>query len=199
MARYTADSKERVRQAVDMADLVSTRTELRRSGANELQGLCPFHDERTPSFGVNPVEKVYYCFGCQAAGDAFTFVQETEGVDFKGALELLADRFGVELETESEDPRDAERRQRRERLMELLDRTAAFYERHLWESEEAGPARTYLLERGLTEDVLKEFRVGYSPSAWDRVLLASRRGGFSEQDVYAVGLAQRSQKSQPAL
>jgi DNA primase len=195
MARYTADSKERVRQAVDMADLVSTRTELRRSGANELQGLCPFHDERTPSFGVNPVEKVYYCFGCQAAGDAFTFVQETEGVDFKGALELLADRFGVELETESEDPRDAERRRQRERLMELLDRTATFYERHLWESEEAAPARAYLLERGLTEEILKEFHVGYSPSAWDRVLLASRRGGFSESDLYAVGLAQRSEKS----
>jgi DNA primase len=195
MARYTADSKERVRQAVDMADLVSTRTELRRSGANELQGLCPFHDERTPSFGVNPVEKVYYCFGCQAAGDAFTFVQETEGVDFKGALELLADRFGVELETESEDPRDAERRRQRERLMELLDRTATFYERHLWESEEAGPARAYLLGRGLTAEVLKEFRVGHSPSAWDRVLLASRRGGFSEQDLHAVGLAQRSEKS----
>jgi len=194
MARYTAESKERVRDAVDMEALVSTRTELRRAGTNRLQGLCPFHDERTPSFGVNPAEKLYYCFGCQASGDPFTFVMETEGVDFKGALELLADRFGVQLETEAEDPRDAERRRQRDRLLELLERTTAYYERVLWDADEAARAREYLLGRGLTEATLREFRVGYAPSAWDRVLLASRRGGFTEAELYGTGLAQRSKR-----
>ena len=195
MARYTRESKDRVRDAVDFVELVSARTELRRAGPARYEGLCPFHEERSPSFGIDPAQKVYYCFGCQASGDVFTFVQETEGVDFKGALELLADRFAVELELEEEDPKQAERRRRKERLLELLTRTAAYYERCLWEAEEAKTAREYLESRGLGEEILREFHVGYSPSAWDRVLLASRRGGFSEQELYATGLAQRSKEN----
>jgi DNA primase len=195
MALYTSDSKDKVRDAVDFVELVQARTELRRAGPARYEGLCPFHDERTPSFGIDPSQKVYYCFGCQASGDVFTFVQETEGVDFKGALELLAERYGVELEREAEDPREAEKRRRRERLLELLGRTSAYYERYLWESEEARGAREYLHERGLGEAILREFRVGYAPSAWDRVLLASRRGGFSEQELYETGLAQRSKEN----
>jgi len=191
VALYTADSKERVRDAVDMVDLVSTRTELRRAGPGRWQGLCPFHEERTPSFGIDPAQKLYHCFGCGEGGDAFRFVMETEGLDFKGALELLADRYGVTLELEQEDPQAAERRQRRERLLELLERTAAFYVRHLWESEEASAAREYLAGRGLEEAVLREFRVGYAPSAWDTVLLASRRNGFSNRELHDAGLAQR--------
>ena len=194
MARYTPDSRDRVRDAIDFVELVSTRTELRRAGPRSYEGLCPFHDERTPSFSVEPVEKVYYCFGCQASGDVFTFVQETEGVDFKGAMELLADRAGIELQLEREDPKEAARRARRERLLELLARTASYYERYLWDSSEAVHARSYLEERGLGEEILKAFRVGYAPSAWDRVLLASRRGGFSEAELYETGLAQRSQE-----
>ena len=195
MALYTSDSKERVRDAVDMVDLVSSRTELRRAGPTRMTGLCPFHDERTPSFGINPVEKVYYCFGCQASGDAFTFVMETEGVDFKGALELLADRFNVSLELEEEDPRAAEQRKKRERLLELLERTATFYVRQLWESREAERARSYLAERGLDEGTLREFRVGYAPSAWDTVLNGSRRAGFGNRELHEAGLAQQSQKT----
>ncbi len=198
MALYTNESKDRVRDAVDFVELVSARTELRRAGPARFEGLCPFHDERTPSFGIDPTQKVYHCFGCQASGDVFTFVQETEGVDFKGALELLAERYGVELERDQEDPQEAERRKRRERLFELLARTSGYYERYLWESTEAARAREYLKERGLEEEILREFRVGYAPSAWDRVLMASRKGGFSEQELYATGLAQRSkQNGQP--
>ena len=195
MALYTNDSKERVRDAVDMVDLVSSRTELRRAGANRLTGLCPFHEERTPSFGINPAEKVYHCFGCQASGDAFTFVMETEGVDFKGAIELLADRYKVALELEQEDPQAADARRRRERLLELLERTSAFYVRQLWESQEAARARAYLDERGLQEGTLREFRVGYAPSAWDTVLNGSRRAGYANRELWDSGLAQKSQKS----
>jgi DNA primase len=192
---YTSDSRDRVREAVDFVELVSARTELRRAGQARYEGLCPFHDERTPSFGIDPLQKVYYCFGCQASGDVFTFVQETEGVDFKGALELLAERYGVELERTAEDPQAAQRRQRRERLLELLTRAAGYYERYLWESREAAQAREYLLGRGLSEQALREFRVGYAPSAWDKLINASRRGGFSNREIFDAGLVQRSRQN----
>jgi DNA primase len=191
MARYTQDSRERVRDAVDFVELVGARTELRRAGVRRLQGLCPFHDERTPSFGIDPVEKLYHCFGCGVGGDVFTYVMETEGLDFGAALEWLADRYGVQLEREAEDPREAERRQRRDRLLALLERTAAYYVRVLWESGEAAPARQYLAGRGLAEATLREFRVGFAPGAYDRVVAASRRAGYSEAELLAGGLAQQ--------
>src|ERR671936_2148115 len=177
-----------------MVDLVGSRVELRRAGVNRFEGLCPFHDERTPSFGINPAEKLFYCFGCGDGGDAFTFVQGTEGVDLEGALEQLADRYGVELEGVEADPAAAERRRDRERLLELLERTAAFYVRYLWDSSEAAGARSYLADRGLEEGALREFRVGYAPSAWDKVLVASRRAGFSDRELVAAGLASRSRE-----
>ena len=191
MPRYTDDSREKVRDAVDFADLVGQRTELRRSGVNRMTGLCPFHDERTPSFGIDPVEKVYHCFGCGAGGDVFTFVMETESVGFSEALELLADRYHVPLERAEEDPRAAERRAHNDRLLALLERTAAYYVRLLWEAPEAAGAREYLASRGLSEPVCREFRVGYSPPAWDRVVGASQRAGYSEHELLAAGLASR--------
>jgi DNA primase len=194
--RYTADSRDRVRDAVDMIALVSARSELRRAGVNSYFGLCPFHQERTPSFHVRPDEKHYHCFGCQASGDPFTFVMETEGLDFKEALEALAGRFGVQLQTEKEDPEAASRRERRDRLHSLLDRAATYYVRYLAESAEAALARQYLRDRGFTDETLRAFRVGYAPSAWDRILLASRKVGFSDAELVTVGLVQRSKTSQ---
>jgi DNA primase len=182
--------------AVDMLALVGSRVDLRRAGVDSYFGLCPFHDERTGSFHVRPDEKHYHCFGCQASGDPFTFVMETEGLDFKASMEALAERFGVKLETENEDPGAATRRERRERLHSLLGRAAAYYGRYLWEAQEAGPARRYLLGRGLDEQTLREFRVGYAPSAWDRMLRASRSSGFSDEELLATGLVQRS-KNRP--
>ena len=193
--RYSPDSRDRVFAAVDMVSLVGSRVELRRAGVNSYFGNCPFHDERTGSFHVSPDERLYHCFGCNAAGDAFTFVMETEGLDFKGALESLADRFGVALETVEEDPRAQEQRRRTERLHELLGRTAAFYERTLWEAGEAAGAREYLAGRGLEQATLRAFRVGYAPDAWDRVLTGSRRAGFDEQELVDAGLVRRSARS----
>jgi DNA primase len=196
MALYTPESRERVRDAIDFVELVSAHTELRRAGPHNYEGLCPFHDERSPSFGIEPERKVYYCFGCQASGDVFTFVQQTEGVDFRGALELLAQRLGIELELEEEDPRERERRGQRERLLALLARTADFYERCLWESTEAEGAREYLKARGLEQETLCRFRVGYAPSGWDRVLVASRQAGFTDTELLASGLAHRDTQAE---
>jgi DNA primase len=190
MALFTKDTIDRVRDAADMVHLVSEKTDLRRVGSR-WTGLCPFHDERTPSFSVNAEEKLYYCFGCGEGGDAFKFVQQTEGLEFQEAVELLAERSGVRVEREEDDPRAEQRRRRRERLHSLLERAAGFYSNYLHNAQEAEAAREYLASRGLSDEVVKEFRVGYSPSAWDRMLLGARQSGFTEEELVAAGLAQR--------
>jgi DNA primase len=190
MALISEESLERVKQAADIVEVVSAHTDLRRQGARWV-GLCPFHEERTPSFSVDAQEKLYHCFGCGVGGDTIKFVEEKEGVGFAEAVELLADRYGVELEREKEDPRAEARRQQRRRLGELLNRTADFYAHYLWDSEEAGKARAYLAGRGLGEETLRAFGVGYAPSAWDVVLLRGQRAGFKVDELRAVGLAQK--------
>ena len=110
MALISAESVERVKGAADIVEVISAHTDLRRQGARWV-GLCPFHDERTPSFSVEPTEKLYHCFGCGVGGDVIKFVEEKDGLGFAEAVELLADRYGVELEREQEDPRAEAKRQ----------------------------------------------------------------------------------------
>jgi len=190
MALISNESLERVKAAADIVEVVSAHTDLRRQGARYV-GLCPFHEERTPSFSVEPTEKLYHCFGCGVGGDVIKFVEEKDGLGFAEAVEMLADRYGVELEREQEDPRTEAKRQRRRRLEQLLERSAAFYANYLWESEEAGKARDYLAQRGLREEVLRAFGVGYAPSAWDKILVRGQQAGFGVEELRAVGLVQR--------
>jgi DNA primase len=193
MARFSQEMVERVKEAADMVEVVSAYTDLRRKG-ERFEGLCPFHEERTPSFSVDPHQKLYHCFGCQVGGDVFQFVEEKEGLSFPEAVERLGERYGVEVERESEDPRAEEERRRRERLWELLERTGAFYVSFLWESPKAEKAREYLLGRGLAEEVLRAFGVGFAPSAWDQVLTRGQRAGYSVEEMRAAGLVQKGQK-----
>ncbi len=190
MALISEESLERVKQSADIVEVISAHTDLRRQGSRWV-GLCPFHEERTPSFSVDAQEKLYHCFGCGVGGDTIKFVEEKEGLGFAEAVELLADRYGVELTREREDPQAEERRRQRRRLGELLDRTAAFYAHVLWDAPEAAKARDYLAGRGLGEETLRAFGVGYAPSAWDTVLMRGQRAGFSVEELRAVGLAQR--------
>jgi DNA primase len=190
MALISGESLERVKEAADIVEVVSAHTDLRRQGARYV-GLCPFHEERTPSFSVEPQEKLYHCFGCGVGGDVIKFIEEKEGVGFAEAVELLADRYGVELEREQEDPQAERRRERRRRLEQLLDRAAAFYASYLWESKEAGKAREYLAGRGLREEALRAFGVGFAPSAWDTLLVRGQQAGFAVEELRGVGLAQR--------
>jgi DNA primase len=189
MALIAKSSIEEVVAAADMVELVSARTQLRRVGAR-WQGRCPFHEERTPSFSVNPADKLFYCFGCQKGGDLITFVRETEGLDFAGAIEWLADRYRIQLEYEESSPQVEAGRRRRERLLALMEQAAIFYARHLWETEAGDPVRAYLAERGLGEEACREFRLGLSPGG---IVLAqkARTKGYSQEELVAAGLVNR--------
>ncbi|MFN2469565.1 MAG: DNA primase [Gaiellaceae bacterium] len=189
MARIKDTSVEAVRVAVDMVELVQGRTPLRRQGAR-FTALCPFHDERTPSFSVNAVDKLYYCFGCGARGDAITFVRDTENLDFAGAIEWLAERFRVPLEYEEASPEQDAARRRRQRLLDLVEQAASFYERYLWDSVAGEPAREYLAGRGLGESVCRELRLGLAPLA-PMLVTKARERGFSADELLAAGLANR--------
>jgi DNA primase len=193
MALISPESLDRVKQAADIVEVISAHTDLRRAGAR-WTGLCPFHDERTPSFSVDAQEKLYHCFGCGVGGDVIKFVEEKDGLGFAEAVELLADRYGVEIEREQEDPRAEARRQQRRRLEQLLERVAAYYSSYLWEAPEAARAREYLAGRGLGEQALREFGVGYAPSAWDKILVRGQQAGFSVAELHGVGLVQRGRE-----
>jgi DNA primase len=189
VARIKDSSVEDVKAAADMVAVVSARTQLRKTGPRYM-GRCPFHEERTPSFSVNAVEKFYYCFGCGAKGDLITFVRETEQLDFAGAIEWLADRFNVQIEYEETTPQQDARRRRRERLFEVLDAAASFYERYLWDSQAGSLARDYLAGRGLAEDVCREYRLGLALGGSTLVRKAVERG-FTREELAAAGLVNR--------
>jgi DNA primase len=189
VARIKDESVERVKAAMEILPLVEDVVRLRKAGST-YKGLCPFHQERTPSFTVSPARGTFKCFGCGEGGDAITFVEKTENVDFVGAIELLARRFGVGLEYEEASPEQEQKRRREERLRALLERAAEFYSRVLWDSELGEDAREYLASRGLGEEVCREFRLGYAPGG---ARLASRalEEGYTRDELLAVGLANR--------
>jgi DNA primase len=189
MALIKDTSVEDVKAAVDIVAVISGRTQLRKAGPRYV-GRCPFHEERTPSFSVNPLEKFYYCFGCGAKGDVITFVRETEQLDFAGAVEWLADRFNVQIEFEETTPQQDARRRRRERLFELLDSAATFYERYLWDSQAGSLARDYLAGRGLNEEVCREYRLGLALGGTTLMRKAVERG-FTRDELAAAGLVNR--------
>ena len=189
MALIKQASVEEVVNAADMVEVVSARTQLRRVGARWV-GRCPFHEERTPSFSVNPERKLYHCFGCGRGGDLITFVRETEGLDFVGAVESLAERYRVQLDYEETSPELDSGRRRRERLLAVLDAAARFYERHLWEAKASEPVRQYLAGRGLGEEICRAFRLGLSPGG-DVMPHKAREKGYTQEELTAAGLVNR--------
>ena len=189
MARIKQESVEAVKAAADMLDVVGGRTQLRKAGARYV-GRCPFHEERTPSFSVNPVDKLFYCFGCGKGGDLISFVRETENLDFAGAIEWLGERFRVPLEYEETSPAADAARKRRDRLYALLEQATAFYERYLWDTTEGEPVRAYLAGRDLGEEICREFRLGLSPVAPALARKAAEKG-FARAELAASGLANR--------
>jgi DNA primase len=189
VARIKDESVERVKATMEILPLVEDHVRLRKAGA-AYKGLCPFHQEKTPSFNVSPARGTFKCFGCGEGGDAIDFVKRIENVDFVDAIELLARRFGVELEYEEVSPEHEQRRRRGERLRALLERAAVFYARVLWESEQGAPARDYLASRGLGEDICREFRLGYAV-AGSALTKRAIEEGYSREDLIEIGLSNR--------
>ncbi len=189
MARIKDESVEAVKAAANIVDLVEARTRLRKVGGR-YTGLCPFHEEKTPSFSVSPDRGTYHCFGCGVGGDSISFVRELEGLDFVGAIEWLADRFHVELEYDEASPQADAQRRKRDRLHALLEQAAVFYERTLWESEHGEQARAYLESRALGADVAREFRLGLSPAGATLARKAAEKG-YTREELAATGLVTR--------
>src|SRR4029079_9099560 len=186
MARIKDTSVEAVKAAAELVAVVEERTSLRKQGAR-LVGRCPFHEERTPSFSVNPSLGLSHCFGCHKGGDVISFVRETQGLDFAGAIEWLGERFRVELEYEDVRPQWAARRSRRARRQDLLDDAASYYERALWETEVGSFARDYLKGRGFSEAIARECGLVLSLGG-DSLTRKALAKGFTRDELQAAGL-----------
>jgi len=189
VARIKDSSVEAVKGAAEILPLVEDYVRLRKAGTT-YKGLCPFHQERTPSFTVTPSRGTFKCFGCGEGGDAIAFVEKIENVDFVEAIDLLGRRFGIEIEYEEISPEAERERRRRERLHTVLERATAFYERMLWDSEQGAFAREYLASRGLGDDVCRAFRLGYAPGGAHLVRRATQEG-YEQGELLAAGLANR--------
>ena len=179
MALIPEHTIEQVREANDVVEVISDYVQLKRSGRNWF-GRCPFHDEKTPSFSVSSDKQIYHCFGCGAGGNVINFIMEHERLDFISSVKLLADRVNIQIVT---DEREPQRKDERASIYNMHEIACRAFERQL--AGKAGtPAMDYLLKRGLSEDILKTFRVGFAPDRWDTVTLEVMKMGLS-QDVLA--------------
>lgn len=182
--------KQEIVERTDMVAIVGEIVQLRRAGTT-LKGLCPFHDEKTPSFTVNAASKVYYCHGCQAGGDAISFVRETRGLSFVEALEYLGERAGIEIVREHMSPADEARekaeRSQRGRLLALNAAAQSFFEA-CFRGRAGGRARAYVEARGLTPETCRNFGLGMAPDSRDDLVRHLRRNHFADEDIVTVGL-----------
>jgi DNA primase len=175
-----------IKSKLPAIDVVGETVTLKRAGTVH-KGLCPFHAEKTPSFIVTPERETWHCFGCGEHGDIFTFVMRRDGLDFREALERLAEKAGVELSE-----RSAREDRRKRRLREALEAAIAWYREVLLQAHQAEKARAYLAERGFSEDTLERFTIGYAPNTWDAMTKRLRSKGFTDGELTDAGLASPS-------
>lgn len=176
----------RVRESTDIVALIGEHLALKKVGTR-YRGLCPFHQEKSPSFYVNAEMGLYHCFGCSASGDAITFVREMEHLDFVEAVERLAAKAGIQLRYD--DKRTSENKSRNAKLAETVGAAIDEYHRLLLESPDAGAARKYLRSRGFDGDAVRRFRLGWAPDEWDHLSRVLQQRGAKRDDLVAAGLA----------
>lgn len=176
---------QQIKERIAIEDVVSSYIKLERAGAN-FKAKCPFHNEKTASFFVSPDRGSYYCFGCGAKGDIFTFIEEFEGLDFKGALKILADRAGVILEEFN-----SEKEGEKERLYKAMEEAAKFFEKNL--ATESAVLR-YLKGRGLNEKTINDFRIGYIKQDWRELYNHLKNKNFTDEEAEKAGLAKKTEK-----
>ena len=192
-----SSSVEQIKERLSIVDVISSYLKLEKAGGN-YKAPCPFHNEKTPSFFISPARNSYYCFGCGAKGDIFTFVEQFEGLDFKGALQVLATRAGVEIE-QYRGGVDKKDKTQKDRLYELMETACVFFQHELAKNPEA---LAYLEKRGVTEDTMRAFRVGFAPHQnqgnWRAVTSELRKKGFTDDEIVLAGLAKHPEKNESA-
>lgn len=187
----SSSSVEKIKERLGIVDVISSYLKIEKAGGN-YKAPCPFHNEKTPSFFISPLRGSYYCFGCGAKGDIFTFVEQFEGLDFKGALNVLALRAGVELTPYNPNEKTSEK----DRLYTIMEAATLFYESQLLENTEA---QAYVQNRGITEETRKKFRIGYAPhpdtAGWRALTTEMRSRGFSDEELISAGLAKAPEEN----
>lgn len=178
---------DRIRESVDLVDLISEVTKVKKSGRT-FMAVCPFHEEKTPSMSVDRARGLYHCFGCGKGGDLFSFVQETQGLTFADALELLARKAGVTI---TQEPGEAKRRGRRGAAVEAIRRAIDVYHDRLKKSDEAGPARSYLRGRGYDIDVIEQWKIGFAGTSWDTLSKELKAAGIDDAAITDAGLGRK--------
>lgn len=174
------DTVAEIKDRLSIQEIVAPYVKLTRTGKS-LKGLCPFHKEKTPSFHVSAERGTWHCFGCGEGGDGFSFIEKVEGVDFKGALKILAEKAGVPIEYSQAAGEDASKK---ERLRELMSRASEWYAKNLPQS----PAEAYAKSRGLTDESVRAWRLGYAPAAWRSLLEAMTAEGYTTRELLLAGL-----------
>jgi DNA primase len=179
----SSSSVEQIKSKLDIVTVVGAYVKLEKAGAN-FKGKCPFHNEKTPSFFVSPERGSYYCFGCQAKGDIFTFVEEFEGLDFVGALKVLAEKAGVELQRF-----DSGEKSEKDKLFSILEQATFFFQKNLSENK---TAQEYLRGRGISEETIKNFRIGFAPAEWRELFDFLSGKNVTVGEMLSVGLIKKA-------
>lgn len=185
--RFSEEFIQRVRDGSDLVKVIGEYVVLKRRGRNFV-GLCPFHNEKTPSFNVSPETQLYHCFGCGAGGNVFTFIMEIEGLGFPEAAAFLAEKAGIAVEEKEVPAEELERNQNQRRLYQLTELTAKYMAYTLQKAPEATKARQYVVGRGISAEAAHAFALGYAKGDWDDLLRLAKNRGFTEEELLQAGL-----------
>ncbi len=177
---------EEIKSRLDIIDIIRDYIPLKAAGAN-FRALCPFHNEKSPSFMVSPEKQIFHCFGCGEGGDIFSFVMKIEGVDFIEALRILAPKAGVQLKKQNPQLISL-----RNKLLDILDISKKYYNQNLLENNNSKNAREYLKQRGLKIETIKEWEIGYSNDRWDNVINFLKQKGFNDNEIFQSGMSVKS-------
>ena len=188
MPRYSDEIIDEVRQTNDIVDIISQYVHLKRSGRNFF-GLCPFHNEKSPSFSVSPDKQIFHCFGCGVGGNVFTFLTKIEGISFVEAVQTLAERSNIQLPT-LENNQDSKREELKAKVYKVNEFTAQFYHENLYKPD-SKIAQEYIKKRKLTNETLKSFRLGFS-GKFDELYKALRKEGFQDLEILESGLVNKN-------
>jgi DNA primase len=186
--RIPEETVERIRQAADILEVVGDFVPLKRRGSNYI-GCCPFHNEKTPSFNVNPARQIYKCFGCGKAGDPIRFVMDIENLGYGEALRYLAKKYSIEIEEQEVTPEEQTRQTERESLYIVLNYAKTFFKDHLLQTDEGRSiGLSYFRERGFSDPTIEAFDLGYSPDLWDALLTDAQQKGYNLNVLAKAGL-----------